>query len=176
MPKQYKLVVTGTFNAGKTTFVRTLSEIEPINTDKATSTKIENRVKATTTVALDYGKMKAKNGSTVHLFGTPGQDRFDFMRDILAEDMHGFIFLVDSTDRQSLAQALKLLGAFSRQRRVPYLLAANKVDRRGLSLEEIRKSLKLADQQPLMPCVATDKASVRAVVEQLVALLDTGAA
>lgn len=174
MTKLYKLVVTGAFNAGKTTFVKTLSEIEPVNTDKATHNQNEKKVKATTTVALDYGKIRINPGRTVHLFGTPGQDRFDFMRDILAEEMHGFIFLVDSTDRPSLSQATDLLAAFKKHKNVPYLLAANKADRRGLSSDEIRQVFKLPARQPVISCVATDKASARAVVEQLIALIEAG--
>ncbi len=173
MPKLYKLVVTGVFNAGKTTFVNTLSEIKPVNTDKATRDRAEKKIKPTTTIALDYGKVRITQSSTVHLFGTPGQDRFDFMRDILAEEMHGFIFLIDSTDRGSLSQATELLAAFKRRGQVPYLLAANKADRQGLSGEEIRTALKLPVQQPIIPCVATDKASVRVVVERLIALIET---
>jgi small GTP-binding protein len=172
MTKLYKLVVTGAFNAGKTTFVKTLSEIEPVNTDKTTRSQGEKKIKATTTVALDYGKFRINYGSAIHLFGTPGQDRFDFMRDILAEEMHGFIFLVDSTDRHRLNQAAELLAAFKKHKNVPYLLAANKADRRGLSSDEIRQALKLPAKQPLVACVATDKVSARAVVEQLISLIE----
>lgn len=174
MIKLYKLVVTGAFNAGKTTFVNILSEIEPINTDKATRNQTEKKIKATTTVALDYGKVRINGHSAVHLFGTPGQNRFDFMRDILAEEMHGFIFLIDSTDRRSLNQATELLTIFKKHKHVPYLLAANKADQKGLSYQEIRQALKLSEQQPVMPCIATDKKSAQAVVERLIALIEAG--
>ncbi|MBI1879164.1 MAG: GTP-binding protein [Chloroflexi bacterium] len=174
MTKLYKLVITGAFNAGKTTFIKTLSEIDPVNTDKTTDSRAENRIKATTTVALDYGKVKLNQHSAVHLFGTPGQDRFDFMREILAEEMHGFIFLVDSTDRYSLNQATKLLRVFKEHKNVPFLLAANKADKKGLSGEEIRQALNLPARQPVVPCVATDKKSARAVVEQLIAMIEAG--
>jgi hypothetical protein len=109
------------------------------------------------------------------LFGTPGQDRFDFMRDVLAEEMHGFIFLVDSTDRPGLVQAAKLLAAFKRQKAVPYLLAANKADRARLSSDEIRQVFRLPAQQPVVPCVATDRGSARAVVEHLIAIIEARA-
>jgi signal recognition particle receptor subunit beta len=94
------------------------------------------------------------------------------MRDILAEDMHGFIFLIDSTDRRSLGQATELLVAFKRRSQAPYLLAANKADCQALSSEEIRKALRLPTQQPIVPCVATDKASARAVVERLISMIE----
>ncbi len=176
MSKSYKLVVTGAFNAGKTTFVNTLSEIEPDNTDKATRNQAERKIKTTTTVALDYGRVRINSSSIVHLFGTPGQDRFDFMRDILADDMQGFIFLIDSTDPHSLGQATRLLATFQQSGQVPYLLAVNKSDCHGLSGEEIRRAFKLPAQQPIVPCVATDKASVRAVVERLIAMIEVAPA
>jgi len=172
MTTPYKLVVTGTFNAGKTTFIKTLSDIDPVDTDKITRYKSEAKVKSTTTVALDYGQANINGGSKVHLFGTPGQTRFDFMHDLLADGMDGFLFLVDTTDRQTFTQANELLNQFRKRARVPYLLVANKVDCRGLSLEEIKRQFKLPPNQLVVSCVSTDRNSVRAVVEQLVMMIE----
>jgi small GTP-binding protein len=172
MTKLYKLVVTGAFNAGKTTFVNTLSDLAVVNTDKTTHLKNEAKVKSATTVALDYGQVNINGGPKVHLFGTPGQARFDFMHELLADGMDGFIFLIDATDRGTLKQATELLSLFRKRDNVPYLLVANKVDRKGLSDVEIRKRLKLPQKQPIVPCVATDKSSVQTVVERLVAMIE----
>lgn len=169
----YKLVVTGTFNAGKTTFIKTLSDIDPVDTDKITRYKSEAEVKSTTTVALDYGQVTINGGSKIHLFGTPGQTRFDFMHDLLADGMDGFLFLVDTTDRKTFTQANVLLNQFRKRARVPYLLVANKVDCRGMSPEEIKRQFKLPPKQPVVSCVATDSNSVRAVVEQLVMMIES---
>lgn len=175
MPKLYKLVVTGPFNAGKTTFVNTLSQFEAVNTDRATSHKREAALKPSTTVAMDYGRVKLNGSANVHLFGTPGQERFEFMCDLLADGMHGFIFLVDSTDDGSLTSARKMLSLFQKRGNVPYLLAANKADQKnGLKQEEIRKRLKLSPQQPIVPCVATKRSSVQTIVEQLVSMIEAG--
>jgi small GTP-binding protein len=172
MTKLYKLVVTGAFNAGKTTFVSTLSDLAVVNTDKNTHRRDETRVKPATTVALDYGQVSINGNLKVHLFGTPGQARFDFMHDLLADGMHGFIFLVDATDQSTLQQAAELLTLFRKRGSVPYLLVANKADRKGLSDEEIRKRFKLSPKQPIVPCIATDKHSVQAVVERLVTMIE----
>ena len=174
MTKLYKLVVTGLFNAGKTTFINTLSEIDPANTDRKTTRRPEAKVKSTTTVALDYGQVKLSDRVNIHLFGTPGQDRFDFMRELLAEGMHGFIFLIDSTDRAGLQSATELFVRFQKREKVPYLLVANKADQTGLSQAEIRRQLNLPQKQPIVPCVATDKASAWTVVEQLIAMIEAG--
>jgi small GTP-binding protein len=175
MTKLYKLIVTGAFNAGKTTFVETLSDIDIVNTDKITRRRAETKVKPATTVALDYGRVKINNNAAIHLFGTPGQDRFDFMRNLLADGMDGFIFLVDSTDRSTLHKATELLTLFKKRGNVPYLLVANKADRKGLSRGEIRRALNLSKRQPIVSCVATDKASARAVTERLIAMIEAGA-
>jgi small GTP-binding protein len=172
MTKLYKLVVTGAFNAGKTTFVSTLSDLAVVDTDKNTHCRDETRVKPATTVALDYGQVSINGNLKVHLFGTPGQARFDFMHDLLTDGMHGFIFLVDATDQSTLQQAAELLTLFRKRGNVPYLLVANKADRKGLNDEEIRKRFKLSPKQPIVPCIATDKHSVQAVVERLVTMIE----
>jgi len=72
MTRLYKVVVTGMFNAGKTTFVNTLSDIDIVNTDKVIRRRAEVKVKPATTVALDYGKVRLNKNVNIHLFGTPG--------------------------------------------------------------------------------------------------------
>ena len=78
----YKLVFAGPVGAGKTTAVQSLSDIEVVSTESV-ATDETRRLKRTTTVAMDYGVMRLDNGDQVHLYGTPGQKRFDFMWDIL---------------------------------------------------------------------------------------------
>ncbi len=170
--KLYKLVITGIFNAGKTTFVNTLSDIEVVNTDKTVSHLDEASIKPTTTIALDYGNVKIDDNVNVHLFGTPGQVRFDFMRDILAKGMDGFVFLIDSTDSKNLSKATETLALFKKNTNIPYILVANKADLNGLSIAEIRKQLNLTEDQPLVSCNALDKDSASAVVKQLVAIIE----
>jgi signal recognition particle receptor subunit beta len=107
-----------------------------------------------------------------HLYGTPGQSRFDFMWDILAKEMHAFILLVDSSDRSAFKEVRRLIRMFRRKARVPYLVVANKQDEdSALSVGEIGKALKLNDDTPIIPCVAIDKDSVRGVLEALKPLL-----
>jgi hypothetical protein len=120
---------------------------------------------------MDYGHVRL-NDNLFHLYGTPGQARFDFMWDILSTEMHAFLLLVDSSDRQSLLPAKQLLRVFSRKGRVPCLVVANKQDKDNvLSVEEISKRLGLGENIPIVPCVATDKDSVRNVLKELQALM-----
>ena len=93
----YKVVVTGPFNAGKTEFIQTISDIPVVSTDQPISDHLKS-VKDETTVAMDYGQVRL-GSDLFHLYGTPGQPRFDFMWDILSKEMRAFVLLVDSCDR-----------------------------------------------------------------------------
>jgi len=82
--------------AGKTTAINALTDDKALKTDVAVSDVVTSQRKDTTTVALDYGVIKYSNEDVVHVYGTPGQERFDFMWDILAEGAHGLVLLFDN--------------------------------------------------------------------------------
>lgn len=162
----FKLVITGAFNTGKSTFIRSLSDIATVDTDKATSSPDEQRVKTNTTVAMDYGRV-ALDDFTLQLFGTPGQTRFDFMRDILAKDMHGFLVLVDLSQPATIDDAASILDQFRDHREVPYAIVANKSDlNTAISQSELRQQLSLPSDVHIYLCTATDRNSVREVVRR----------
>jgi uncharacterized protein len=93
---QLKIIVTGPIGAGKTTTIQSLSDIPTITTDASVSVKATSS-KAATTVAMDYGRMNLKDGDMIHLYGTPGLERFDFMREVLVNGGIGLILLLDNT-------------------------------------------------------------------------------
>ena len=105
-----KIVVTGPFSAGKTTLIRTISEITVLSTEKDITDHTKSR-KAETTVAMDFGRITIDRDLVLYLFGTPGQDRFDFMWEILGEGMLGYILLIDSAREDSLEEAVGILPA-----------------------------------------------------------------
>ncbi len=92
-----KMVITGPFSAGKTEFIRTISEIDVVSTERKISSDAEKSQKEATTVAMDFGRITVDDDLVLYLFGTPGQKRFDFMWEILSEGMLGFIVIVDSS-------------------------------------------------------------------------------
>lgn len=92
----YKLIFTGPVGAGKTTAIAALSDTPVVSTDELASDMTGMR-KTTTTVALDFGTMRLPDGEQVHLYGTPGQARFDFMWDILTEGGLGLVLLIDNS-------------------------------------------------------------------------------
>lgn len=93
MATTYKLVFAGPVGAGKTTAIKSLSDIEVVSTEAVASDEVK-RLKNTTTVAMDYGLMKLASGDQVRLYGTPGQKRFDFMWDILTENALGLVLML----------------------------------------------------------------------------------
>jgi hypothetical protein len=92
----HKIIFTGPVGAGKTTAIASISDIEPIRTDEQAS-DMTTRRKSNTTVAMDYGMIRLGPREKVHLYGTPGQERFDFMWDILTKGGIGLVLLLDNT-------------------------------------------------------------------------------
>ena len=82
--------------------------------------------KAETTVAMDFGRITIDRDLVLYLFGTPGQDRFDFMWEILGEGMIGYLLLIDATREDSVQEAAGILDAFRTMARVPYVVALNR--------------------------------------------------
>lgn len=108
---QYKIIFAGPVGAGKTTAIRTLSDIPIVSTDEDASDMTANR-KPQTTVAMDYGLMKLDGNERVHLYGTPGQERFDFMWDILTEGGLGLVLMLDNTRINPLQDMSFFVNAF----------------------------------------------------------------
>ncbi|WP_446811217.1 GTP-binding protein [Methylomonas sp. 2BW1-5-20] len=110
---QYKIIFTGPVGAGKTTAINAISDVPPVKTDAAASDMTKNR-KASTTVAMDYGVMNLAGGEKIHLYGTPGQERFDFMWDILTNGGIGLILLLDNTRADPFQDMRFFLDAFGK--------------------------------------------------------------
>ena len=162
-----KMVVTGPFNAGKTEFIQTVSEIDVVSTERKISSPQE-RVKKTTTVAMDFGRITVDESLVLYLFGTPGQKRFDFMWEILSEGMLGFIVMVDSTRPETFREARSILEAFRAFSPTPYVVAASKQDLKDAwDLEDMHVALHLEEGIKILPCVSTDKESVKTILLEL---------
>ncbi|MCX7680463.1 MAG: ATP/GTP-binding protein [Anaerolineae bacterium] len=166
-----KIVVTGPFSAGKTQFIQTISEIEVVATEKKIS-RPEERIKDQTTVAMDFGRISVADDLVLYLFGTPGQRRFDFMWEILAEGMLGFVVLVDSVKPETFREARSILDTFRAYAPVPYVVAANKQDLEDAwSPEDLRIALRIPKEVKVIPCVATNRESVKNVLLELLYLV-----
>ena len=168
-----KVVVTGPFAAGKTTLIRTISEITVLSTERGVTDSTRKR-KAETTVAMDFGRITIDRDLVLYLFGTPGQDRFDFMWEILGEGMIGYLLLIDADREDSLEQAVAIHEAFRKMARVPYVVALNRASADDHALvETVRNRLDIPGDIAILACDATDKESVKNVLLALLyAVLD----
>ncbi len=167
-----KLVVTGPFAAGKSTLIRTVSEIDVLSTERDISDTTRVR-KAAITVAMDFGRISIDHDLVLYLFGTPGQERFDFMWDILGEGMLGYIVLVDATRPDSLGEAAAILQTFRAMAKVPYAIAVNRADTVDPAGDaQLRAALDLDKFVPVVPCDATDRESVKRVLLALLHAVD----
>ncbi len=119
-----KLVISGPVGAGKTTFVQTLSETEVVSTEADAT---EDIGKATTTVAFDFGTLNI-DGQELHLYGTPGQDRFDFMWDVLCEGALGLVLLVAGNKPQDFLHARHILEFITSRNPVPFVVGVTRQD------------------------------------------------
>lgn len=162
-----KMVVTGPFSAGKTSFIGSVSEIDVVRTERRITNAAE-RVKETTTVAMDFGRITVDQDLVLYLFGTPGQRRFDFMWEILSEGMLGFVVLVDSTKPETFREAKRILETFQTYASTPFVVAANKQDHEDAwSPEDLRIILRLDQSVKILPCVSLHKESVKNVLLEL---------
>lgn len=162
-----KMVVTGPFSAGKTEFIQTVSEIDVVSTERKISSA-EERIKETTTVAMDFGRITVDDNLVLYLFGTPGQKRFDFMWEILSEGMLGFIVMVDSTRPETFREARGILEAFRAFSPTPYIVAASKQDLPDAwDLDDMRVALRLEEGVKILPCVSMNKDNVKTVLLEL---------
>jgi small GTP-binding protein len=162
-----KMVVTGPFNSGKTQFIQSVSEIDVVSTERKITSEAE-KIKDSTTVAMDFGRITVDQELVLYLFGTPGQKRFDFMWEILSEGMLGFVVMVDSTRPETFREAKSILETFRAYAPTPYVVAANKQDQPDAwALDDLRIALRLDPNVKLLPCVAVDKEKVKTVLLEL---------
>lgn len=155
LTKPLKIVVTGPFAAGKTTLIRSISEVAVVATERDVSDDAA-AVKANTTVAMDFGRITFSDGCSLFLFGTPGQRRFEIMWEVLSEGMIGFIVLVNAADDRSTEEAAHILASFRDYADVPYVVGVTHLDATeedvGAVEARVRNALELPDDVPTIPC------------------------
>ncbi|MBL3598480.1 MAG: ATP/GTP-binding protein [gamma proteobacterium endosymbiont of Lamellibrachia anaximandri] len=120
MKKDLKIIFTGPVGAGKTTAINAISDTDTVSTNESSTDELRYR-KNTTTVAMDYGIINMVDNKRVHLYGTPGQERFDFMWDILIQGGMGLVLLVDNARPDPLEDMqffLQRFGVFIQRTRV----------------------------------------------------------
>ncbi len=158
-----KILVTGPYNAGKSSFVKSISK-ESISVDRMAFEKFP------TTIAMDIGHVEHE-GFVADIFGTPGQERFDLMLDVLAKEAVGAFILIDSSAPQTFGRAKEMINK-TQAEAIPKIIVANKQDLPGaLSPEKIRDVMKLDNTIPIIPTIVIEDNGVDTALETLLKLL-----
>ncbi|MEU6646571.1 ATP/GTP-binding protein [Saccharomonospora sp. NPDC046836] len=166
-----KIVVVGGFGVGKTTLVRSVSEIRPLNTEE-TMTQAGLGIdhthgvadKTTTTVAFDFGRITLNEQMVLYLFGAPGQERFWFLWERLFAGTLGAVVLVDTRRIEDSWYAIDRLEHHG----TPFIVARNNFPGPLHGLEDVREALTLSPDVPLIDCDARDRDSAKHVLITLV--------
>ncbi|MCA1993087.1 MAG: ATP/GTP-binding protein [Coleofasciculus sp. S288] len=167
-----RLVVTGTVGAGKSTFIRTVSEIDVVDTDRKATDEIAE-IKRKTTVAMDFGRLQFAPGMALHLYGTPGQARFDFMWDILIRRAHAYILLVDAHRPSDFRLARKLLAFMNQRVQLPMIVGLTHMDVEGAwSKENVAIALGFIEEKTRPPIVILNANNRDSVVKSLIVLVE----
>ncbi len=172
----HKIIFAGPVGVGKSTAIGAISDIPPVTTEEF-ATDISKSDKTTTTVAMDYGVMNLDGGERLHLYGTPGQERFDFMWDILTEGGVGLVLLINNDAANPIQDLHFFLDAFDpfiqKSRLVVGVTFMDKCATPTIS--DYREELKrIKNKVPVLEIDARERRDVALLIEALLYTLDPG--
>ena len=176
MNSDLKIIFAGPVGAGKTTAICSISDVPPVTTDEHASDMTKQR-KQQTTVAFDYGVMNLDGNEKIHLYGTPGQERFDFMWDILSKNALGLVLLIDNSRKDPMRDLVFFIDSFrSLINKSSLAIGVTQMDKTSLpKIANYNKKLReLKFKAPVFEVDARDKNDVSLLVQSLLYSIDDG--
>lgn len=171
----HKIIFTGPVGSGKTTAINVISDIPTVRTESM-ATDMAREMKTKTTVAMDYGRINLPNNAAIHLYGTPGQERFDFMWDILIEGGIGLVLLVNNSRPNPVQDLRFFVSAFKDFiQRTALVIGVTHSDLRPRpSIEEYQHELAALDLRsvPVFEADARQRRDIVLLVESLLCSID----
>jgi len=166
-----KVLITGPFNSGKTTLIKLVSDEQLTGNDVEATDELA-QFKGMTTVGLDFGVLHVDDELDVHLFGTPGQARFNFMWKTLSKGALGTILLIDSSNQKAIDEAKEMYQFYRELSDMPIIIGATKQDfPESKSIQHIASELGIDDARiiPSNPCIKEDsKDLIIALLEEII--------
>lgn len=166
-----RLVITGPVGAGKSTFIRSISEIDPVDTDRS-ATDETLLIKQKTTVAFDFGRLQFTPDMALHLYGTPGQSRFDFMWDILIEKAHAYMILVAAHRPHEFRYARRIINFMNQRVNIPMIIGLSHTDCPGAWFpENMAIALGYSHERNCPPIIAVNPTDTESVAQSVLVLV-----
>lgn len=166
-----RIVIAGPVGAGKSTFIKTISDIEAVSTERR-ATDETRLLKQTTTVAMDFGRLQFNSNMVLHLYGTPGQSRFDFMWEMLIHKAHACIVLVPSHRPTEFMYARHIMDFIQQRTNAPMMIGLTHQDlAEARDSESIIMALKQSELQLSCPITVVKPNERRSVALAVIKLL-----
>ena len=172
----FKIIFSGPVGAGKTTAINAISDIETVTTDELASDMTKSQ-KPGTTVAMDYGMLKLSQDERIHLYGTPGQERFNFMWDILTQGGIGLVLLINNSRPDPFGDLQFFLDAFKGFiNGTKLVIGVTQMDiNHRPSIDDYHLQLESSGSKvPIFEVDAREKRDVALLVEALLYTIDPG--